>query len=334
MSDHLPAIPQDFSLADDPRKTEEMLPHEKEGRLEQNYRDWSRTAPASTVRKYAAGVAKLVKWLDGRGLPYDFPANAVHPRTLAQWVDDRSEGLGVASFKGYIAAINKMHVLAGYPPAGGALAVQNALKRLASEKTVKQRAAKPLQFDVLGPVLDQLDAAGDMMALRDAAVLCVAYDTMCRRSEVAALNVSDINSALSQYSVTVRRSKTDQLGEGDEKYLSPTSHARVTAWIEAARLSGDDPLFIPLSVVPSDTGADRLSGRDVARIIARRAGKGFTGHSTRRGAAQDQNDAGASLPQIMQAGGWASPAMVSKYLKGADVQRGAAALLAEKQGRV
>jgi integrase len=57
---------------------------------------------------------------------------------------------------------------------------------------------------------------------RERALLSVGYDTMARRSELVALNIEDF-SFLNDGSgrVLIRRSKTDQAGEGSKAYLSP-----------------------------------------------------------------------------------------------------------------
>ncbi len=60
----------------------------------------------------------------------------------------------------------------------------------------------------------------------------------------------------------------------------------------------------------------------------------LSGHSTRVGAAQDMVAAGLEVTEVMQAGGWKTPVMVARYSEHLQARRGAAAKLAEKQGRV
>ncbi len=331
----LPAIRQDFSLADDPRETSHLLPQERTGRLSQNWADYERTANPRTLRTYQAGIAKLVAWHDARALAYTFPTDPISPRVLADWIDDRGEGLKPASVRGYLAGINKMHVLAGYPAPGAALPVKNAMTRLAADLGTAQKQATALRFDILGPVLAKLDAAGadgDLLALRDAALLSVAYDTLCRRSEVSALDVSDVLSNSDGHSVRVRKSKTDQAGAGSVRFIAPDTFARVVAFTFASRIEVG-PLFVPLSSVDRSDAGERLSGRDIARVIARRCGEGFTGHSTRVGSVQDQMAANVDTVKAMQSGGWKNPVMVARYGEGLNAQRSGAAVVAKLQGR-
>jgi hypothetical protein len=72
----------------------------------------------------------------------------------------------------------------------------------------------------------------------------------------------------------------------------------------------------------------------VFRRMAKAAGiktVGVSGHSTRVGAAQDMIALGLELPEIMQAGGWKSPAMPARYGERLLARRGAAAKLAQAQ---
>lgn len=343
----LPAIHQDFTLADDPRETSNMLPQERTGRLSQNWADYERTANPRTLRMYQAGIAKLVAWHDARDLAYTFPTDPISPRVLADWIDDRGEGLKPASVRGYLAGINKMHVLAGYHAPAAALPVKNAMTRLDRDLGTVQTQAEGLRYDILGPVLAKLDTAGadgDLRALRDAALMSVAYDTLCRRSEVSALDVSDVLSSIDGHAVRVRRSKTDQGGAGSTRFIAPDTFARVVAFVGACRIESG-PLFPPMSAVDRSDAGERLSGRDVARVITRhidplffhlqkKERPHFTGHSIRVGSVQDQMAANVDTVKAMQSGGWKSPVMVARYGAGLAAQHSGAALVAKLQGRV
>lgn len=63
------------------------------------------------------------------------------------------------------------------------------------------------------------------------------------------------------------------------------------------------------------------------------AGRGFSGHSGRVGAAQDLTAAGIDLPEIMLAGGWRTPAMPARYSEKLATKRGGMAKLSKRQGR-
>ena len=132
----------------------------------------------------------------------------------------------------------------------------------------------------------------------------MARDMLARRSELVALDVSDVD--LEAGTAMVARSKTDQEGEGATLYLAPRTRDYLRRYLDAAGVT-DGPLFRPLSRGGNVRG-DRLDGRDVSRIfkrVALRAGldpSGFSGHSCRVGMTQDLTANGADLASIMQVG--------------------------------
>lgn len=78
-----------------------------------------------------------------------------------------------------------------------------------------------------------IDEAGEgLRATRERALLCVAYDTMARRAELVAFNRGDFK-FLEDGSgrALIRRSKTDQAGEGHTAYLAPVTVHYLKDWL-------------------------------------------------------------------------------------------------------
>jgi len=175
---------------------------------------------------------------------------------------------------------------------------------------------------------------------RNRALLAVAYDGMLRRSELSALQVPDLLEEMDGgATVLVRRSKTDQEGEGEIVWIAPDSLALVYVWLERAGVA-DGSLF--RSVGKGGTAGGPLPPGQVPRIfkaMARAAElpasavDGLSGHSTRVGAAQDMIGAGIEMPAILHAGRWKSTAMVSRYGARLQACQSGAARLARLQGR-
>lgn len=170
----------------------------------------------------------------------------------------------------------------------------------------------------------------DLIDLRDAALLCLAYDTFAQASELISSNVGDIHQDIDGATAFIRASKTDQEGQRDDRFMATSTYARIAAWVQAARLQRDDPFFIPLGFAAKN---DRLSTGDISAIIARRCGDRYSAHSTRVGAAQDALSAGAKTDAIQQAGGWKSERIVLRYGGRIRAKESAAAMLAQVQGR-
>ncbi len=149
--------------------------------------------------------------------------------------------------------------------------------------------------------------------------------------------------------IRIRRSKTDQEGQGAEAWLSAEAAAALAAWRAAAPRWPAEPdgqgthtreggyLFCHLS---RSGAGERMSTEAVRRVVARRTGEadpcavGFSGHSLRVGAAQDLLAAGVDLPGLMQAGRWSTPAMPARYTERLRATRGAVARVRREKGKM
>lgn len=195
----------------------------------------------------------------------------------------------------------------------------------------------------------------DLLGFRDRALLLVAYDTGCRRSELAAMMIHDIDAADADGAgvAAIGRSKTDQEGQGALAYLSPATMRAVEAWRTAAGIERG-PLFRRVdtyfdgSVRGVGSGAlhpgsitlvykrlirqafdkkllGSMSEAEVARAIA-----AVSSHSIRVGVAQDNFAAGESLPAIMQAYRWRDAKTVMRYGEKLAAKSGASARMAAR----
>ena len=186
-----------------------------------------------------------------------------------------------------------------------------------------------------------LNTAGTgLRADRERALLCVAYDTMARRSELVALNAGDVTFALdSPGTALIRRSKTDQAGEGARAYLSRETVRHLQHWLKTAGIR-DGAVFRRL------IGRYRVGERlhaDIVADIFKRVGRwsglpaeevaAISGHSIRVGATQDLLTLNIDLASVMQAGRWKSTAMPMRYGELVLAARGGMARAAQAQGR-
>ena len=259
------------------------------------------------------------------------------PDTIAAFVDAMAATRAPATVRRYVASIAAVHRAIGSPEAPKSPEVKLALKRMHRDRGRRQHQAPGLTW----PLRQRLvEAAGDRpIDVRNRALLAVAYDTMLRRSELAALRVCDLAvDRTGAATVLVRDSKTDAEGEGAVLYIAPDSLALVAEWLE---LSGvrDGQLFRSLSRGELGEALDPSQIPRIYKAMARRAGVEadlagrLSGHSTRVGAAQDMVAHGIELPAIQQAGRWKSTGMVNRYGERLLAQRGGAAQLAHMQGR-
>ena len=180
-----------------------------------------------------------------------------------------------------------------------------------------------------------LAATGErLIDVRNRSLLAVAYDTLLRRSELAALQVADLVLEVDgSATVLVRRSKTDPEGRGAAVYVAADTVVLVREWLERGGIARGR---IFRSLCRGVLGA-ALDPSQIPRIykgMARRAGlppdvvDGLSGHSTRVGATQDMIANGIGLPAILQAGRWKTTTMVNRYGERLLARRSGAAQLA------
>ena len=258
---------------------------------------------------------------------------------VGAYVDELAEaGRKPAGIKQSVWAIGAVHRLARQSDPTKAEIVRQAVKRASRQVGTRQRQAAPVNTYELRRILET--ASNRPIDQRDLALVLVMRDLLARRSEAVALDVGDITyDPDGSATVLIRRSKTDQTGEGCELYLSPPAVAHLRRWIDTAGL-GEGAVF--RAVDKAGRPGDRLQASEVARIVKRMARKAglpgaivarMSGHSCRVGMAQDLVAAGADVAGLMQAGRWKSMQMPARYSERLEAKRGVVAQLQHKLNR-
>ena len=288
---------------------------------------------ANTERAVKADLRIYTAWCAGQGRAA-LPAG---PDTIAAFVDAMAATRAPATVRRYVASIAVAHRAIGCAETLRNPAVKLALQRMHRGKGRRQAQALCLTWPLRECLLK---AAGDrLIDARNRALVAVAYDTMLRRSELAALQVSDLAiQDTGAATVLVRNGKTDAEGRGAVLYLARDSVTIVREWLVRSGV-GDGRLFRSLRRGELGEALDPSQIPRIYKAMARRAGleaeavDRLSGHSTRVGAAQDMIACGIELPAILQAGRWKSTAMVNRYGEQLLAQRSGAAQLARMQSR-
>ncbi len=294
------------------------------------------TMAPETIRAMQRGFEAFGAWCD-QAHYVALPAAAA---IVAAYVDQLAEaGRKTAGIKQSVWAIGAVHRLAAQPEPTKAEVVRQALKRVSRQLGTRQQQATPVNSYEVRRILET--AGIRPIDQRDKALLLVMRDLLARRSEAVALDVADISyDPDGSGTVIIRRSKTDQTGEGRELYLSPPAISHLHRWIAAAGIT-DGAVF--RAVDKAGRPGDRLQAPEVARIIKRLARKAgldaaavarMSGHSCRVGMAQDLVAAGADVAGLMQAGRWKSMQMPARYSERLEAKRGVVAQLQHKLNRV
>ncbi len=111
-----------------------------------------------------------------------------------------------------VAALRFRARLHGWPSPVGVAArrVLAGFRRLAAGRS--RGKVVGVRWEQAGRAAAMAEQPGELAGLRDAAIMAVASDALLRVSEVAALDVPDVN--LAEQTVLIRRSKTDAGGQG------------------------------------------------------------------------------------------------------------------------
>ena len=261
------------------------------------------------------------------------------PQTVRRYIEAcQRQGRAPATIKRYVATIARAHRAAELLSPCASEPVRLALKTLGQTTSARQRQARPLGWAEIGKFLKS--AGKGIRADRERALLCVAYDLMARRSELVAINVEDLTfEADGSGTVLIRRSKTDQAGEGVRAYLARDTVPHLNRWLKVASIK-EGAVFRRLhgrKALGDRLHADIIS--DIFKRVAKWTGlpkeevSKVSGHSIRVGATQDLLALNIDLASVMQAGRWTSTAMPIRYGEKVLAARGGMARAAALQER-
>ncbi len=183
-----------------------------------------------------------------------------------------------------------------------------AIRRAERKKISRHAQAHGMTRKILARPIE--GCGDDLLGLRDAALLSVGYDTLCRSAEICTMQVEHVRPGSGDvWSILIPHSKADQAGAGRIARLSPETTQRVSAWLETSGIV-EGALFRSVHQArPADTTLNVSSVQRLPKRAAKRAGvpyevaKSLSGHSMRIGAAQDMMIAGFDSLAVMQAGG-------------------------------
>ena len=187
---------------------------------------------ANTERAVRSDLAIYSAWCTARGVPA-LPASA---ETVTAFVDAMARGRATATVRRYVSSIVAAHRAIGWEETARSEPVRLALKRMHRRKGQRQEQAKGLTWALRERLLGT--GGEELIDVRNRALLAFAYDTLLRRGELVALQVSDIvEETGGAATVLVRRGKADPEGLGAMVYLARDSMALVRRWLERSGVS-------------------------------------------------------------------------------------------------
>lgn len=303
--------------------------------------------PNSKRRAAARKYPPWATWAAAHGTP-SLPAD---PIAIAAYLAELADaGASVSTIHQRRAAIAWTHRAVDLADPTGTETVRAVVDGIGRTVHRQRRQSAPVLVDDLdrmaAVLAHDVDAAAPgtaahLRALRDRALVLFAWHGAFRRSEVAALDVQDVvhrrQRGRAVMVVTVRRSKTDQQGDGKTKIIpAALEHparcavAALRAWQQAAKIV-DGPLFRPVNRW-AKIADSAMQGQDVGDVVARVAAAAgvdaVTAHGLRAGFITSGVIAGANPLGLRAQSGHESESAFAGYVRDGGVLPLEAALVA------
>jgi site-specific recombinase XerD len=194
-----------------------------------------------------------------------------------------------------------------------------------------QLAKKPILISSLKKLINAIDEQDkeEIKKFRDRSLILIGFSGGFRRNEIVSLDYADLDFVPEGLKINLRRSKTDQFGEGFTKalpYFDNSQYCPVVSlkkWIKISQIKSG-PLFKRFTK-GSKLSNNRLTDQTVALLIKKYlklAGiesQNYSGHSLRSGFATSAAESGAEERSIMAMTGHKSTEMVRRYIKEANL---------------
>jgi len=237
----------------------------------------------------------------------------------------------MSTLKRRLVSIGVIHKLKGYYLDKKHPSIIENIMGIKRRKGSIQKSKKPLLINSLKKIINVIDEDKneEIKKLRDRSIILIGFSGGFRRNELVSLDYDDLDFVTEGLKINLKRSKTDQFGEGTLKglpYFENTKYCPVLSikkWIETSTIHSG-PLFRRFSKGSKITN-DRLTDQTVALLIKKYlklAGidsKNYSGHSLRSGFATSAAESGAEERTIMAMTGHKSTEMVRRYIKEANL---------------
>lgn len=267
----------------------------------------------ATRRAIKADWAVWSAWCLKAGV-LPMPAN---PDTAVAFLTAQAPQRKVATLERYRATVGKLHKLAGHPSPFANEAAKSVMAGIRRVHGVAQTRKAAASVELVRAFPE------DDVGRRDRALLLLGLATAMRRSEIAALDVSDVVFRQEGAVIRLRRAKTDQEGVGRYVPLPRADNVPELCPVMALRTwlgsRTEGPLFYGDRRRRLHT--QRITSKRIAFAVkeaASRAGlnaRAYSGHSLRAGFITAAWEAGFSLDAIMAQTGHKKVDTVKRYIR-------------------
>ena len=269
----------------------------------------------NTLRAYQSDFNDFSLFCSRNG----FDSMPTQPKILALYLTELSSKSKFSTLKRRLASISILHKIKGHYIDTKHPIIMENLMGIKRVKGSNQKGKKPILISNLKQLINAIDESNEknIRKSRDKAIILVGFSGGFRRSELVNIENEDVEFVEEGVKIFVKRSKTDQSGEGMIKaipYFDNNQFCPVIAlknWLKVLDKT-QHKIF-------------NISDKNVALIIKKYANlagldsKKYAGHSLRSGFATSTAESGAEERNIMAMTGHKSTEMVRRYIKEANL---------------
>ena len=281
----------------------------------------------NTLRAYKSDFKDFGAFCTKHG----FNSIPTEPKVVSLYLTHLSANSKISTLRRRLVSIGIVHKLKGhYLDTKHPVIIEN-LMGIKRKKGSIQIGKKPILINHLKQIIDVIDRQKiqKIKKLRNRSLILIGFGGGFRRTELVSIDYEDLDFVKEGVKVTLKRSKTDQFGEGLVKglpYFANIKYCPVTSlkdWIYSSKIK-TGPVFRRFAKGSILTG-HRLTDQSVALIIkdclkvAGIENHNFSGHSLRSGFATVAAESGADERSIMAMTGHKTTQMVRRYIKEANI---------------
>jgi len=268
----------------------------------------------NTLRAYKADFRDFALFCQQNG----FVSMPSEPKIITLYLTHLSKSSKFSTLKRRLASISVIHKLNGhYLDTKHPIITENLLG-IRRVKGTYQKAKKPILINDLKLIINVINEdKNPKIRLKNKALILIGFAGGFRRSELVGIVYEDVEFVNEGVKIFVKRSKTDQSGEGMTKgipYFSNPEYCPVVSlknWIQKGEIKSGKVF--------------EMSDKNVALTIKKYAGLAgldknkYSGHSLRSGFATSTAELGAEERSIMAMTGHKTTQMVRRYIKEANL---------------
>ena len=282
---------------------------------------------ANTLRAYKSDFKDFGAFCAKHG----FNSMPTEPKIVSLYLTHLSKNSKMSTLRRRLVSISMVHKIKGhYLDTKHPVIIENlmGIKRL---KGTIQKGKKPILINHLKSIINVINEQKieEIKKARDKSIVLIGFGGGFRRTELVSLDHEDLEFVTEGLKITIKRSKTDQFGEGMTKglpYFDNEVYCPVTnlkKWLELSKIK-DGPIFRRFAKGLSVT-KNRLTDQTVVLLIknylslAGIDNSNFSGHSLRAGFATVAAESGADERSIMAMTGHKTSQMVRRYIREANI---------------